>query len=62
MPTHAPKYLLFAKKEPPKHIATAKADKATIIPLTNAESITQKIFFFSFVFLSATIKVNSSSF
>ena len=62
IPIQAPKYLLLLKKEEPKQSATAKADKATIIPLINAETITQKIFFFSFVFLSAIIKVNSSSF
>ena len=62
IPIQAPRYLLLAKKEEPKHTATAKADRATIIPLNNAGTITQKILFFSFVFCSLVIKVNSSSF
>jgi len=62
IPIQAPKYLLCAKKAEPKQSATAKADIATIIPLNNAESITQKRVFFSFLLLSLVIRVNSSSF
>lgn len=61
MPIQAPKYLLCAKNAEPKQTATAKADRATIIPLNNAETITKKVLFFSFLFLSLVIKVNSPS-
>ena len=41
IPIQAPKNLLFAKKDAPKLIATAKADNATIILLSKEEKMTQ---------------------